>query len=167
MNTRKIISFFLAAVVVSVIFVGIPLLFISLNNYFGLPVYTSIYFKIIGSVLLIAGLSIVIYSTILHIKTGRITPLPVIEQPKQFIVHGLYNYCRNPMYLAEVVVFLGLFFLLGYVLLLLYPLLAFLTIHIFVVYVEEPELKRVFGEEYVRYTTNVSRWIPNKATSEQ
>jgi protein-S-isoprenylcysteine O-methyltransferase Ste14 len=150
-------------VFLSIVFVGIPLLLIFLNNYFNLPVYTNLYLKIIGVAFLAIGLDVVIYYAILHIKTGRVTPLPVIEQPKQFIVNGLYKYCRNPMYLTEIFIFLGLFLLLGYILLFLYSMVFFLIIHTFVVYVEEPELRRVFGEQYVKYTKKVPRWIPKLA----
>lgn len=160
MNIKKITSFTLAPVIVSVIFVGIPLLLIFLNNYFGFPVYNNIFFKIIGTILIITGFSVVTYSTMLHIRTGRITPLPVIEQPRKFIVRGLYTYCRNPMYLAEIGIFIGLFLVLGHVLLFTLPVIAFIIIHIFITNVEEPELYKVFGERYIKYTKNVPRWIP-------
>ncbi len=160
MNIRKLISFTLAPLIVSVIFIGIPLLLIFLNNYFRFPVYSNIFFRIIGWILIIVGFSVVTYSTTLHIKTGRITPLPVIEQPKKFIVSGLYKYCRNPMYVAEIGIFIGLFFVLGYVLLLTFPIIAFIMIHIFITKVEEPELHKVFEEQYMKYTKTVPRWIP-------
>jgi len=160
MNIRKMASFFLAALLVTIIFVGIPLLLIFLNKYFDLPVYTSIFSKIIGMIFLVVGLSVVIYSTVLHIKTGRLTVLPIIEQPKQFIVNGFYKYCRNPMYLAEVIIYLGIFLLLGYILLLLFPVVVFLTVNLFVIYIEEPELCRTFGQQYIGYTKKVTRWIP-------
>jgi len=164
-SIHKIISLILTVVFLSIVFVGIPLLLIFLNNYFNLLIYTNLYLKIIGVAFLAVGLSVVVYSAILHIKTGRITPLPVIEQPKQFIANGLYKYCRNPMYLTEIFIFLGLFFLLGHILLLLYPMVSFLIIHTFVIYVEEPELRRVFGEQYIRYTKKVPRWIPKTVNS--
>ena len=85
---------------------------------------------------------------------------PVIEQPKKFIVGGLYKYCRNPMYLAEIGIFIGLFFVLGYILLLTFPIIAFIIIHIFNTNVEEPELFKVFGGKYSNYTKNVPRWLP-------
>lgn len=157
---RKIISLLLAAIFLGTVFIGIPLLLVFLNNYFRLPVYTNLYLKFAGVLFIATGLGVVTYSTIIHIKTGRITPLPIIEGPKQFIINGLYKYCRNPMYLSEICIFLGLFFLLGNVLLFFYPILVFLTIHVFVVYVEEPELRRIFKEQYVRYTKKVPRWIP-------
>lgn len=157
---RKIISAFLIVVFLSTISVGIPLLLIFLNSYFNLPVYTNLYFKIIGGIFFLIGFSVVIYSTILHIKTGRETPLPIIEKPKQFIAKGFYEYCRNPMYLAETFILLGLFFIFGHILLLFYPLGFFWVVNLLVLYIEEPEMRKKFGEQYVKYTKRVPRWIP-------
>jgi len=142
-----------------------PLLLIFLNNYFNLLVYTNLYLKIIGIALIAVGLSVVAYSTMLHIKTGRITPLPAIEQPKQFIVNGLYGYCRNPMYLAEIFIFLGLFSLSGYILLFFYPIAFFLIVNMLVIYLEEPEMQRKFGKQYAEYVKKVPRWIPKTVNS--
>jgi protein-S-isoprenylcysteine O-methyltransferase Ste14 len=160
MNRMKAKSFLLGTTILLVVWVGIPLLLISLNKLLDLPIYNDFYLKIIGSVFLIVGLSIVSYSTILHLKTGRVTPLPVIEKPKQFMVDGLYKYCRNPMYLAIMLIFFGGFLILGHLLLLLYFLTSFPVLHIFVVYVEEPELKKLFGEQYLEYAKKVPRWFP-------
>ena len=150
----------MVVVFLSIVFVEIPLLLISLNRYFGLPIYASICLKIIGTVFIVGGFSVVIYYTILHIKTGRTTPLPVIEQPKKFIVNGLYKYCRNPMYLAEIFIFLGLFFLLGYLLLFFYSMAFFSIVNMLVIYIEEPEMQRKFGKQYAEYVKKVPRWIP-------
>jgi protein-S-isoprenylcysteine O-methyltransferase Ste14 len=32
--------------------------------------------------------------------------------------------------------------------------------HLFVVFVEEPGLERLFGKSYVEYKNNLNRWIP-------
>lgn len=160
MNSRKILYLFFGVVFVFVIFVVIPFLLISLNTYFNLPVYTNIYVKSIGIFFLLFGFSVIAYSTILHMKTGRVTPLPVVEKPKKFIVYGLYKYSRNPMYTAEIFLLFGLFFFLGYALLLLFPFIFFVCAYVLVVYIEEPELRRIFGKEYIQYTKRVSRWLP-------
>lgn len=161
MNIRKGISFFLGAVLISIVFVGVPLFLIFLNRFLGLPIYTNTFFKIIGTVFIGSGLGVVVYSMVQHLKTGRITPLPVIEPPKQFIATGLYKYCRNPMYLSWMFIYLGIFLVLGYFLLFLFSIVVFLGFHIFVIYVEEPELYKIFGEQYKKYTKTVPRWMPN------
>jgi protein-S-isoprenylcysteine O-methyltransferase Ste14 len=64
------------------------------------------------------------------------------------------------MYLAVLTAFLGGFFILGYLLLFVYFLVSIPVLHLFIIYVEEPELKRKFGEEYLKYTKKVPRWLP-------
>ncbi len=85
--------------------------------------------------------------------------MPVIEQPRKFIVSGFYKYSRNPMYLAETFIFLGLFLLLGHILLFLYPAGFLIIINIFVIYIEESEMRRKFGKQYAQYSEKVPRWI--------
>ena len=40
-----------------------------------------------------------------------------------------------------------------------YLLFVFVLFHVFVIYVEEPRLKKDFGEEYDIYCQKVRRWI--------
>jgi protein-S-isoprenylcysteine O-methyltransferase Ste14 len=55
--------------------------------------------------------------------------------------------------LAEVLYFPSL-------LLLIYTTILWTILHAFVVFIEEPQLERRFGEEYELYTESVPRWIP-------
>jgi len=160
MSLRKLTSLFLGAVIIGVVFVAIPWLFVYLNNYFQLPIISTPIFKIIGAVLICICLGIVFYSVLLHVNTGRFTPLPFIEHPQKFIYTGLYRYCRNPMYLTEIFLLFGVFFVFGHLLLLLYPFLFFLKVHFLVVFFEEPELRKTFGESYLKYQNTVPRWLP-------
>ena len=43
---------------------------------------------------------------------------------------------------------------------LIYTYLFFLITHLFVVWYEEPTLRRTFGDEYETYLGRVSRWLP-------
>lgn len=90
---------------------------------------------------------------------GHGTPAP-FDPPREFVATGPYHYCRNPMYL-------GLFLLLGglgldwrSVSVLLLTLLAVLAVHIVVVALEEPRLRKQFGPSYATYYESVPRWIP-------
>ena len=42
----------------------------------------------------------------------------------------------------------------------IYMACMLLTAHLFVVFYEEPTLRKQFGEEYDRYRASVPRWIP-------
>lgn len=160
MDKNKIKLLFLGIVFAAIFFIVIPLILIYFNNFFHLPVYSNYYFKIIGYIFFVIGLFLVFYFSAVHMKTGRATPIPVIEKPRKFIAKGFYKYCRNPMYLSDLLVFFGGFLILGHLLLLVYFLISFPVIYLFVVYVEEPELRRVFGKQYIEYTKKVPRWVP-------
>jgi protein-S-isoprenylcysteine O-methyltransferase Ste14 len=90
---------------------------------------------------------------------GRGTPDPT-DPPKELVVTGPYRYVRNPIYVGAVFIFLGHFLWFGYWALLIYPALAFIGVHFFVVLYEEPTLKRRFGDSYEKYLKSVPRWVP-------
>ncbi len=47
------------------------------------------------------------------------------------------------------------------VLILIYAAIVFSVFHVWVIFYEEPTLKRRFGESYEKYCRRVSRWIPS------
>jgi protein-S-isoprenylcysteine O-methyltransferase Ste14 len=55
---------------------------------------------------------------------------------------------------------IGHFLWFGYWNLLVYAIVVFLAFNAFVVYYEEPTLKRKFGAAYEEYCKRVPRWIP-------
>jgi len=42
-----------------------------------------------------------------------------------------------------------------------YTVIVFTLFYLFVVYYEEPNLRRRFGESYERYCATVPRWLPS------
>jgi protein-S-isoprenylcysteine O-methyltransferase Ste14 len=76
------------------------------------------------------------------------------------VVHGLYRHVRNPMYLSVTAIVLGEAVLSGSAGLLVYWAVWFAAANLFVVFYEEPNLRRRFGVEYDRYTKAVGRWLP-------
>ena len=93
--------------------------------------------------------------------TGRGTPVP-IAPPQRLVVVGFYRYVRNPMYVGFAVGWIGLWIVFGHAN--LYAILATLAvalgIHLFVMFYEEPTLRRKFGADYEEYCRNVNRWLP-------
>lgn len=91
--------------------------------------------------------------------TGRGTPAP-IDPPKVLVATGLYRFVRNPMYIAVGLVLGGEAILFQSYNLVVYALLAWLACHLFVVFYEEPTLKKKYGAAYEAYCQAVPRWRP-------
>ena len=93
--------------------------------------------------------------------TGHGTPAP-IAPPKRLVVVGFYRYVRNPMYLGFIVGWAGLWVIFGRAN--MAPIgvaaLVLLGVNAFVLWYEEPTLRRMFGAEYEKYCKNVRRWVP-------
>lgn len=94
--------------------------------------------------------------------TGRGTPLP-LDPPIHLVARGPYRFVRNPMYLSALLAVLGWALYLGSGALVLYAGALWAGFHLFVIYVEEPSLRRRFGESYTRYCRVVQRWRPGRA----
>jgi len=93
--------------------------------------------------------------------TGHGTPAPVAP-PKELVVVGFYRYVRNPMYLGFFVGWIGLWIIFGHAnpILIVVACGVVLGVHLFVVFYEEPTLRKKFGTDYEFFCQNVHRWIP-------
>ncbi|PYX12088.1 MAG: isoprenylcysteine carboxyl methyltransferase [Acidobacteria bacterium] len=116
-------------------------------------------FRLIGGLMIAAGIAVVLDSFARFALQGVGTPAPVLPT-RHLVVSGLYQYVRNPMYVGVLWVLLGQVLLLGDGRLLAYGLLLWLGFHVFIVGYEEPTLRRSFGTEYEAFRRNVPRWIP-------
>jgi protein-S-isoprenylcysteine O-methyltransferase Ste14 len=90
---------------------------------------------------------------------GGGTPAP-IAPTKILVVKGLHRYVRNPMYLGVALAIGGQAWLFHSLRILIYMTCMLTVAHLFVVFYEEPALRRQFGQEYDRYRATVPRWIP-------
>jgi protein-S-isoprenylcysteine O-methyltransferase Ste14 len=93
--------------------------------------------------------------------TGRGTPAP-IAPPQRLVVAGFYRYVRNPMYLGFAAGWIGLWIVFGRAngeAIAVVSLVA-LGVHLFVLFYEEPTLRKKFDGDYKEYCRNVRRWRP-------
>jgi protein-S-isoprenylcysteine O-methyltransferase Ste14 len=90
---------------------------------------------------------------------GKGTPA-VWDPPKIFVSKGLYRYVRNPMYIGMVTLLVGEAVFFRSLSLLAVAAGAALTFHLWVVFYEEPKLRRTFGGSYLEYCSRVHRWRP-------
>ncbi len=115
----------------------------------------------LGGVLVLVALPIFGDFLFRFVSEGFGTPAPVAP-PRKLVVGGTFRYCRNPGYLAAVSIIAGQALLLGSGSVLIYAACLWLGFHLFVVFYEEPNLRRRFGAEYEDYCRRVLRWIPRK-----
>lgn len=116
-------------------------------------------FRYFGLVLMAIGAMTYLWCAWDFAFAGKGTPAP-IDPPKELVVRGLYKHVRNPMYIGVLSLVLGQAIWFEAVILLAYAGIVFLFFNAFVLFYEEPALRRKFGELYQRYCRIVPRWIP-------
>jgi protein-S-isoprenylcysteine O-methyltransferase Ste14 len=79
--------------------------------------------------------------------------------PSTLIVAGPYRITRNPMYLGLTLLYVGASLTLGLAWLLLVLPLPLWVLQTRTIPMEEANMRRLFGEEYERYTQRVGRWL--------
>lgn len=77
------------------------------------------------------------------------------------ITRGLFTHCRNPLYVGNNMMLLGLGILSNSLIYVLIVVPLFLFIYQAIVLAEENFLKQKFGESYQAYCATVNRWIPS------
>lgn len=112
-----------------------------------------------GMILIVLGIALYFWCAQEFTFYGHGTPAP-IDPPKMLVAKGPYRWTRNPMYIAVLTVIMGeaLFFRaapLG-----IYALALFGLFHLFIIFYEEPTLRRLFGPAYEAYRQAVPRWLP-------
>jgi protein-S-isoprenylcysteine O-methyltransferase Ste14 len=112
-----------------------------------------------AAVLFVAGVGVWLLCLDVFSRRGRGTPFP-LDAPSRLVTSGPFAVVRNPIMVAEVTVIWAEAVYLASVGVLVYALLVSLVAHLLVVYMEEPELRQRFGEEYEAYCRRVPRWLP-------
>ena len=94
-------------------------------------------------------------------RTGHGTPAPVAP-PTRLVVTGFYRYVRNPMYVGFATGWVGLWIIFGRANLtaIAAACAVALGVDLFVMFYEEPHLRKLFGAQYEEYCKNVPRWMP-------
>lgn len=139
------------------IFVALPL---GLDKFLGFPRLLSTPLSIaVSAPILTIGLSLMLWSVVHFIKV-RGTPVPFNPPPK-LVTTGPYARVRNPMLTGLFIFLLGLGILFGSISLVfiftpLFVLLNMLELRA----IEEPELEKRLGTEYIEYKKRTPMFIP-------
>lgn len=116
--------------------------------------------QICGIVLIFTGSVIGLICIVTLFITGNGTPAP-FDAPKKFVSSGPYKFIRNPMYLGGLIILIGFGFYENSISIVLFSILWILSANIFIIYFEEPSLRKRFGSTYDNYCKTVMRWTPN------
>lgn len=111
-----------------------------------------------GIPLLAAGYGVLLVSILDFMTKGEGTPFP-LDPPKNLVTGRLYRFTRNPMYVGLFAALTGWALWFSSMQVVLYGLLAATIVSLFVIFVEEPFLKRQFGSAYEEYCKRVPRWF--------
>jgi protein-S-isoprenylcysteine O-methyltransferase Ste14 len=115
----------------------------------------------IGLLFIGIGLYFLIATIRLFATVGRGTLAPW-HPPQKLVVQGPYRYVRNPMITGVLSILIGESIFFGSLSVLYWFIFAAALNGIYIPLVEEPDLVRRFGKDYLRYKKNVPRWIPRK-----
>lgn len=105
------------------------------------------------------GLAIAL-SGVVAFRQARTTVNPLKpEAASALVVHGVYRYTRNPMYLGFAAALVGWAVYLATPVALLGPALFAWFITCFQIVPEERVLRNIFGQEFADYQSRVRRWL--------
>ncbi len=112
-----------------------------------------------GAVLIAAGVGLFAWTVRLFASRGRGTLAPW-DPPRRLVVAGPYRRLRHPMISGVAIVLAGETLVFGVTGLAIWLALFAAVNAVYLPLVEEPALRRRFGDDYDRYMDNVNRWVP-------
>jgi protein-S-isoprenylcysteine O-methyltransferase Ste14 len=74
------------------------------------------------------------------------------------VTDGVFGMCRNPLYLGNLLIYLGVFLMHGNPIVITLGILVYVFIYQCIVFAEESYLEKKFGESYRAYCREVPRW---------
>ncbi len=118
------------------------------------------WWRYLGVLMIPAGLFFLADSIIRFVCEGQGTPEP-LHPTETLVVTGLYRYVRNPMYVGVLLMIFGqaVFFANRHIA--EYGACAWLVVELFILFYEEPTLRKRHGAQYEEYCRRVRRWIPS------
>ena len=118
--------------------------------------------QVAGMTVVAIGTAIALWCVFTFVFIGKGTPAP-FDPPRKLVIRGPYRFVRNPMYIGAGMTIAGAAVYYQSLSILSYTCLFFLITHLFVVFYEEPTLRRTFGDEYEAYFGRVRRWLPRRS----
>ena len=114
---------------------------------------------IFGGGFLVTGLLFAWWSNYVQFTIGRGTPVPIMAT-QQLIIQKPYSYCRNPMALGAILMYLGVAILIGSISAVGLVLLGAIVLLTYIKLLEEKEMELRFGDAYREYRKRTPFIIP-------
>ena len=77
------------------------------------------------------------------------------------VVEGMFHHCRNPLYVGNILMLVGVGIMSNSMLFIFVSLPIFIFIYQAIVVAEENFLRNKFGQQYEEYCNRVNRWLPD------
>src|ERR1041384_1978765 len=128
-----------------------------LRGRLALPFVPTALAQPLGAALLVLGVVLAIAGAVTFQRAGT-SPNPT-KPSTTVVMHGVYRFTRNPMYLGMTILLIGgaVWLNTAWILILLVPALAVMRWH--VIAREEAYLEEKFGEPFRDYKRRVRRWL--------
>ena len=121
-----------------------------------------------GVIPLVVGSVIMIACVFRFGTTGEGTPFPA-DPPRKFVAVGPYRWSRNPMYFGMALTLIGEAVLFAdwsqWQRIAVYAVALGAITECFVVFYEEPTLRKKFGAEYEEFCQRVPRWFLRRGST--
>ncbi|MBI5573601.1 MAG: isoprenylcysteine carboxylmethyltransferase family protein [Elusimicrobia bacterium] len=128
----------------------------NLRRFLGLlSAVAVVYFGVKSEKILYWGIVPIFFGEIL-----RLWAAGYIRKNKVLSLVGPYRYVRNPLYVGSFLIGVGFGIFTGNFVILALITVIFLSIYTLQINSEEKKLSEIFGEKYLCYKENVSRWVP-------
>lgn len=136
---------------------------IAIDNYINLP-KMPINLNFLGFIFISVGIILILSVFYLFDVIGEGTPVPkqITSKfaTKKLVVKGPFKYTRNPMAIGFFLIFIGIAFIRrSYAMFFLTAVMVVIG-HLFIVHVEEKDMEKRFGKDYLQYKKKVPRWLP-------
>jgi protein-S-isoprenylcysteine O-methyltransferase Ste14 len=113
----------------------------------------SVFFKVIGVLLIIAGIAVWFIGAVRSDMDNSI-------EKNILKTDGIYAWVRNPMYSGWWLAIAGITFLFNNVCMLILPVINWGIMTVWIMQTEEKWLLDLYGDEYAKYMERVNRFIP-------
>jgi protein-S-isoprenylcysteine O-methyltransferase Ste14 len=122
------------------------------DDYYAIPMVIGILIAFSGQ--LIRALTIALKYIVRGGKNKKV-------YAEDLVTEGLFNHCRNPLYVGNILMLLGVGLLSNSLYFIVFIVPVFCFIYQAIVLAEENYLRNKFGLKYNEYVNEVNRWVPN------